>query len=142
MKIYFIGAIRGGREDAAIYSQLISYLKKYGEVLSEHIGNKLITSSGEDRKDAEIHNRDLEWLLDSEVVVAEVTTPSTGAGYELGRAVEHKKDILCLYKETEGKRLSAMISGCIGIYSAKYKDLDQAKELIDYFFKDLKELDR
>ena len=28
MKIYFAGSIRGGREDAALYLQIIEYLKK------------------------------------------------------------------------------------------------------------------
>lgn len=134
MKIYFVGSIRGGRQDAAIYSQIISYLKKYGEVLSEHIGNKVLTSEGEDRNDTEIHNRDLEWLLGSDVVVAEVTTPSTGVGYELGRAVENKKEILCLYRETEGKKLSAMISGCNDLDVFEYRDLKEAKKIIDDFF--------
>jgi hypothetical protein len=37
MKIYFAGSIRGGREDAALYLEIIEYLKTFGEVLTEHI---------------------------------------------------------------------------------------------------------
>lgn len=32
MKIYFAGSIRGGREDVALYLQIINYLKNFGEV--------------------------------------------------------------------------------------------------------------
>jgi len=37
------------------------------------------------------------------VVVAEVTQPSLGVGYEIGRAVAMNKKILCLYRPQEGK---------------------------------------
>ena len=38
MKIYFAGSIRGGRDDAEIYSQIIEFLQGYGQVLTEHVG--------------------------------------------------------------------------------------------------------
>ena len=44
-------------------------------------------------------------------MVAEVTQPSLGVGYELGRAVDMGKAILCLYRPQEDKLLSAMIRG-------------------------------
>lgn len=37
------------------------------------------------------------------VVVAEVTQPSLGVGYELGRAVDMKKKILCLFRPSSGR---------------------------------------
>ena len=47
MKIYFAGALRGGREDQELYLEIINYLKQFGEVLTEHVGNKSIDLSGE-----------------------------------------------------------------------------------------------
>ena len=38
------------------------------------------------------------------VVVAEVTQPSLGVGYELGRAVDMKKKIFCLFRPSSGRR--------------------------------------
>ena len=38
------------------------------------------------------------------VLVAEVTQPSLGVGYEIGRAVDMDKRILCLYRPQPGKR--------------------------------------
>jgi 2'-deoxynucleoside 5'-phosphate N-hydrolase len=88
MKIYFAGSIRGGREDAALYAEIIDYLKTFGEVLTEHVGDPNLTGLGDDGStDRFIHHRDLEWLLSAEIVVAEVTTVSLGVGYEIGRAV-------------------------------------------------------
>jgi hypothetical protein len=69
----------------------------------------------------EIHDRDMRWISESDLVVAEVTNPSLGVGYEIGRTVErngnryNQQRILCLYRE-EGKpekRLSAMIDGLV-----------------------------
>ena len=36
--------------------------------------------------------------------MAEVTQPSLGVGYEIGRAVAMDKKILCLYRPQDGKR--------------------------------------
>ncbi|MFH1509507.1 MAG: nucleoside 2-deoxyribosyltransferase [bacterium] len=133
MKIYFAGAIRGGRDDTDLYLQIIEHLKKYGEVLTEHIGDSNLNSLGENEKDEIIHNRDMKWLLSSDVVVAEITIPSLGVGYEIGRALENDKKILCLYKLQDGKRVSGMILGS-GVDCKKYGDLEDAKQIMDNFF--------
>src|SRR5210317_608004 len=113
MKIYFAGSIRGGREDAALYLQIIEYLKTFGEVLTEHIGDPKLTHTGDDGPtDKYIHNRDMEWLDSSDVLIAEVTSVSMGVGYEIGRAVEMGKKVLCLFRPKTGKNISAMIAGC------------------------------
>ena len=91
MKIYFSGSIRGGQDDAAIYKQIIDELKRYGNVLTEHIGSKVLETN---LSDEEIHDRDLKWVMEADVVVAEVTTPSLGVGYEIGRAAEFNKPII------------------------------------------------
>ena len=36
-------------------------------------------------------------------LIAEVTQPSLGVGYEIGRAVAMGKNILCLYRPQQGK---------------------------------------
>lgn len=136
MKIYFAGSIRGGREDAALYLQIIEYLKNYGEVLTEHIGDPNLTDLGDDGPtDRYIHNRDLAWLQSADVLVAEVTTVSMGVGYEIGRAVESGKKVLCLFRPESGKNLSAMIAGCPDLELVNYRDLNEAKMAIDEFLR-------
>ncbi len=58
-QIYFAGSIRGGRQDQALYLEIIERLKKYGEVLTEHIGDAALSSVGEDNSNQYIHERDL-----------------------------------------------------------------------------------
>ena len=68
MKIYFAGSIRGGREDAALYLKIIDYLKTFGEVLTEHVGDLKLTELGDDGiTDQYIHDRDLEWLQSADI---------------------------------------------------------------------------
>jgi nucleoside 2-deoxyribosyltransferase len=136
MKIYFAGSIRGGREDAEMYLQIINYLKSYGEVLTEHVGDPKLTHSGDDGpSDRYIHDRDMEWLKSADVIIAEVTTVSMGVGYEIGRAVESGKRVFCLFRPDTGKNLSAMITGCPDLLLAEYLTPDDAKSVIDSFFK-------
>ncbi len=138
MKIYFAGSIRGGRDDANLYLDIITHLKNYGEVLTEHVGDKKLSNLGENGKSDEyIYNRDLEWLLQSEVIVAEVTTPSLGVGYEIGVSVASDKSILCLYRHENGRKLSAMISGCPDVTNKGYTNIEEAKTIIDTFFNTL-----
>ena len=111
MKIYFAGSIRGGRDDKELYLEIIHKLQKFGSVLTEHIGDKNLTQLGEDKKEDFIRKRDLDWIRESDAVVAEITTPSLGVGYELRFAEELGKQILCLYRPQVRRRVSAMISG-------------------------------
>ena len=47
MKIYFAGSIRGGRGDKVFYDKIISLLKAYGTVLTEHVGDQSLNPRGE-----------------------------------------------------------------------------------------------
>jgi 2'-deoxynucleoside 5'-phosphate N-hydrolase len=125
MKIYFSGSIRGGRQDAQLYRQLIAELQKYGTVLTEHIGHDTISHSKTDR---EIHDEDMAWLQESDIVIAEVTTPSLGVGYEIGRAVEMGKRVVCLYRKIEGSRVSAMILGSSELECFQYTDINDVPD--------------
>ena len=46
VSIYFAGSIRAGRSDAKLYSRIVQLLKKYGTVLTEHVGNPNLTIEG------------------------------------------------------------------------------------------------
>lgn len=134
MKIYFAGSITGGREDSESYLKIIDLLKNHGQVLTEHIGNDSLTQMGEEINDKEIYQRDINWVKESDVLVAEVTHPSFGVGVEIARATEFNKKVICIYRQIEGKKLSAMISGCPNVLVFKYQNL---KDLREIFLKEL-----
>jgi len=135
MKIYFAGSIRGGRDDAGLYQQIISLLQKYGQVLTEHIGLKDLTHKGEDTLPSRtIFERDLGWVEEADVIVAEVTQPSLGVGYEIGRAEAWGKKILCLYRPSADRRLSAMVGGNAKVVVREYSTLAELEPLLADFF--------
>ena len=134
MNIYFAGSIRGGRNDKELYAQIIAVLSSFGKVLTEHIGDKTLSALGEDGPtDTYIYDRDMEWLKKTDVVVAEVTTPSLGVGYEIAKAEEWGKKILCIYREVEGRKVSAMISGNNSSTLKVYKTLADIKVIVNDF---------
>ena len=113
-----------------MYKEIIDLLKQHGTVLTEHFGNASLTAAGEDLDDCAIHDRDLEWLRRADVLVAEVTTPSLGVGYEIGRAVEWGTRVVCLFRPSAGRRLSGMIAGCAGVVVRQYSDAAQLPSLL------------
>ncbi len=138
MKIYFAGSIRGGRGDRELYGRFINLMKAWGQVLAEHVADSAITPAGEEYlSDREIHDRDVRWLDLSDAVVAEVTTPSLGVGYEIALAASQGKPLLCLYRGREGKSLSAMIAGCPSLVVAEYETPEEACRRIELFLEGL-----
>ena len=134
MQIYFAGSIRGGREDVRLYHDLINHLKKFGRVPTEHVGQLDLTEKGDDGPDDHcIYDRDMKWLAACDAVVAEVSQPSLGVGYELGRAAALAKPILCLYRPKPERPLSAMINGCDQIETIAYSSVEEAIAAIDIF---------
>ena len=107
MKIYFAGSIRGGRQDALLYSRMIDYIKKTDTVLTEHIGNPDLMESADDRS---IYLQDTAWLRESDLLIGECTSPSLGVGYELAWAEAHGKPCHLFYNCTR-THLSAMLTG-------------------------------
>ena len=136
MKIYFCGSIRGGRDLADSYAKMIEMLGTYGKVLTEHLGsNEEIEIKDRILSDKAIHDRDFQWIIESDLLVAEVTIPSLGVGYEIGRAVELGKTVLCLFKKNSDYTISAMISGSDQVKMKYYTNLKEVQDIFSEFFK-------
>lgn len=120
-KIYFAGSIRGGRADADLYHRMIVYMQQElaCKVLTEHVGDLSLSQkegstpsnlkTGEN-VDQAIYLQDTGWLKESDIVIAECTTPSLGVGYELAFAEKLNKPVHIFYNKRR-TRLSAMIAG-------------------------------
>jgi hypothetical protein len=137
-KIYFAGSIRGGRRHQGLYAGLIRHLGRYGAVLTEHVGDPHLLPVGEAHlTDREIYERDIAWLQQADLFIAEVSTPSLGVGYEIARAEARAVPILCLLQEPADSPLSAMVEGHPGLKVATYRDANEAARLIDVFMESL-----
>ncbi|WP_125770815.1 nucleoside 2-deoxyribosyltransferase [Companilactobacillus furfuricola] len=110
MKIYFSGSIRGGRDRVDVYRAVIDFLKLDHVVLTEHVGDVDFLDSESGMDDASIRDRDVAWIREADLVVADCSIPSLGVGYELACAECFDKPVILLH-DPDVSDLSAMISG-------------------------------
>ena len=137
MKIYFACSIRGGRDDADIYATLVEHIKTKATVLTEIFADGKLTAAGMGKLSRDIWSTDVAWVKQSDAVIAEVTNPSLGVGYEIAKAEEWGKPVLALYRPDGQRRLSAMIDGAPGVQVAHYNSLAEAKQAIDDYLETL-----
>ena len=129
-QIYFAGSIRGGREDAALYAELIRILSERGDVLTEHVGSARVRELEKDQTDADIYEQDVRFIRACDLLIAECTRPSLGVGYELAYAEAHGKPCFVLFRGEEGT-LSAMLAGNPAFRIYRYSDLTEAERILD-----------
>lgn len=122
--IYFSGAISGGRSDVALYGRIVELLEAEGyRVLAGAVASEEIGAGGETLHPPEIYARDVAWLDDADLVVAEVSVPSLGVGYEIAYATRIRRiPVIALYRAAFTRRCSAMISGDPGVHLIEYED--------------------
>jgi len=130
LTIYFGGAISGGRADVGHYRRIVDALLADGHrVLAGAVASEDVTAHGEALNPCAIFARDLGWIEEADVLVAEVSVPSTGVGYEIATMrYRFGRPVICLYRAGHTKRCSAMIAGDAGIELIEY---DDAAEMLD-----------
>jgi nucleoside 2-deoxyribosyltransferase len=136
MKVYFSGSIRGGEPDRDWFQTLIRCISRHGKVLTE---NSFGYSPEEEASfdDTWIYERDVEWLMEADAVVAEVTAPSLGVGYEIAKAEEWGKPILLLYRKQPGRKPSAMLNGNKALKMLVFTEEEDALKAVDGFLSPL-----
>ena len=137
MKIYFACSIRGGRDDAAVYAKLAAHIKTKSNLLTEQFTDTTLTSQGMNKPNEVIWSTDINWIKESDAIIAEVTNPSLGVGYEIAKAEEWGKPVLALYRKKDTGSLSAMIDGSPQTSTIYYSTLPEAKSAIDIFITDI-----
>jgi len=55
-------------------------------------------------------------------------------GYEIGQAESMNKKILLLYRPTEGKKPSVMLSGNSRLKTVHYKNVEEIPKILEDFF--------
>jgi len=132
-KVYFACSIRGGRDDAELYGELVGIIKQRATVLTEIFAEKKLTPQGMNKPEHDIWKTDLAWVREADMIIAEVTNPSLGVGYEIAKAEEWGKPILALYRPSPERKLSAMISGSPHVTNREYTTVSEATAHIDDF---------
>jgi hypothetical protein len=110
MNLYFSCSITGGRADEDVYQILVKEMLRLGhEVPTAHLSEADVVRMETIVDPNEIFRRDMDWLHACDAVVAEVSTPSHGVGYEIAEGLNLGKPVLCCYRK--GRKVSKIITG-------------------------------
>lgn len=134
MNIYFACSITGGREFESVYQVITRALTEdHHHVPTAHLAESGVMSLEAVIDPFEVYNRDVTWIRASDALIAEVSVPSHGVGYEIGFALGLGKPVLALYQQ--GRKLSKMICGNpdSNLYVMEYENSSHAIALIREF---------
>lgn len=110
MNIYFSCSITGGREDEHVYQRIVNYLIENGhDVPTARLASPDVMKNESDLNAVDVYQRDMEWVRNCDALIAEVSTPSHGVGYEIAAAIYLGKYVMCCYHKE--KKISKIISG-------------------------------
>ena len=130
MNIYFACSITGGREFEPIYRAITTAMLSDGhEVPTAHLAEASFKFLEGQVSPREVYERDVAWIRTCDALVAEVSTPSHGVGYEVSYALSLQKPVLCVYRE--GQPVSKMLSGN-SQPTISVKSYRNAEEAIDH----------
>ncbi|HSW37800.1 MAG TPA: nucleoside 2-deoxyribosyltransferase [Candidatus Saccharimonadales bacterium] len=140
-KIYFACAISSGRDHADAYHEIVKIIKGQGlHVLSDYFADKTVEAlkgPTPHLKPPQIWQDDVNMIKEAHAIIAEVTQPSLGVGYEIAIAHEWGKPVLALYHPRPGHRLSSMIIGSPNVMVFEYKDVSETVPVIADFISQL-----
>lgn len=134
MNIYFACSLTGGRDDEAIYRAIVEHLQTLGhEVPTAHLAHPEVMELEKIIDPAEVYQRDIAWLQACDGVIAEVSTPSHGVGYEIAYSLSLGKPVLCCHRR--GMPVSKMLLGndTPGIMVRSYENEVDALATVDVF---------
>jgi len=87
MNIYFACSITGGREFEPVYQAITRALLADGHVVpTAHLADPGVTALEAVVSPRAVYERDVAWIEACEALIAEVSTPSHGVGYEVAFA--------------------------------------------------------
>jgi nucleoside 2-deoxyribosyltransferase len=110
VNIYFACSITGGRQDEAAYEALVSALLADGHIVpTASLASPAVMEQEGRLSPEDVFARDVAWIEACDALIAEISTPSHGVGYEVGYALSQGKPVLCCYRQ--GQRISKMLSG-------------------------------
>jgi nucleoside 2-deoxyribosyltransferase len=138
MNIYFACSITAGREYESVYQAIVRALTEDRHVVpTAHLAESGVTGREAILAPGEVYARDIAWIRSCDVLIAEVSMPSHGVGYEIGFSLGLGKPVLALYQE--GRKISKMISGnpdlnlSISAYETPEDAIVQTREFLNKY---------
>jgi len=133
MIIYCAGPIRGDVSYQKFYAEVINHIEDEGHsALAEFNGKFSVSIPLTDRQ---VYKRDLKWIDGSKLMIAEISGPSLGVGFEIAYAIFQRKIPVLALVNSKVENISAMLSGCDSplLTILEYNNTDDMKKKITEF---------
>jgi 2'-deoxynucleoside 5'-phosphate N-hydrolase len=113
MKIYFGFTVAGDRSTIDTARRVVQLLEEYGhEVLTRHLVNANAGAADRSLGPREVYRRDMAWLEQCDLFIAEVSGSSFGLGFETGYLLgATNKKVVLLYRRELEPKISLLITG-------------------------------
>lgn len=136
MNIYFSCSLTGGRVDESAYGAIVDHILDAGHAVpTEHLARPEVMELERVVDPAEVYRRDIAWIRACDAMVAEVSTPSHGVGYEIAFALGLEKPVLCCHRTSAS--VSKMITGndAPSLSVCAYSEVSELLALISDFLR-------
>ena len=136
--IYFSCSITGGRNDQEIYRQLVKFLIDSGhDVPTAHLADPDVMQEESVITPQMVYERDMMWIEKCDALVAEVSTPSHGVGYEIARAIVLEKPVFICYQKE--RKVSKIILGnpYVKFHLCAYANINELTDSMRSFFREV-----
>lgn len=113
MKIYFGFTVAGDRSSIATARKVVHLLEEMGhEVLTRHLVADNAWEADRSISPRDVYQRDMVWLQQCQLFVAEVSGSSFGLGFETGYLLgATNKRVILLYRRELESKVSLLITG-------------------------------
>ena len=113
MKIYFGFTVAGDRSTIDTARKVVHQLEEMGhEVLTRHLVSDNAWEADRSVSPQDVYRRDMAWLGQCELFIAEVSGSSFGLGFETGYMLgATSKKVVLLYRRDAEQRVSLLITG-------------------------------
>jgi 2'-deoxynucleoside 5'-phosphate N-hydrolase len=113
MKVYFGFTMAGDRSSVETARRIVRVLEEMGHrVLTRHLVSDQAWEMDGRISAREVYERDMGWLAESDILVAEVSGSSFGLGFETGYVLAStSKRAVLFYRSGVEDRISRMITG-------------------------------
>jgi nucleoside 2-deoxyribosyltransferase len=133
MIVYCAGAIKGDSSFKANYKELIEIVNKLGHSALSELNPEF--QSAFPLSERQIFQRDMKWIVRSDLMIAEISGPSLGVGFEIAYALYVREIPVLAVHSAEAENVSAMITGCDSkfLFVKKYENAEELNEFVKSF---------
>ena len=133
MIIYCAGPIRGNTSFQTNYLEIIKFVESLGHTALAELNGKFNPSIP--LSENQIYTRDIKWVNGSNLMIAEISGPSIGVGFEISYALFQKKVPVLALASNEVQKPSAMLTGCGSEFLTikRYRDIRDMQNIVSSF---------